>query len=160
MAFNTIEITSTLDTETILQLLKTYTYPKNAPWNSKEFNIKHVTEKTYTCEIENNTFKLRARKTNQRRQSRPFGYGKVKQNKKNTTIQITVVPHIGSMIAGFIFFFCLLIGLIASITSGHYFGIIPGVLMPTGLCMFYFLNLKYETKDMKIFITNTLQKII
>ena len=160
MAFNIIEITSTLDIDTILQLLKTYTYPKNALWNSKEFNIKHVTEKTYTCEIENNTFKLRARKTNQRRQSRPTGYGKIIKNKKGNKIQITVVPHIGSMIVGFIFFFCLLIGLIASITSGHYFGIIPGVLMPTGLYMFYFLNLKYETKDMKIFISNTLQKII
>ena len=160
MAFNTIKITSTLDTETILQLLKTYTYPKNAPWNSKEFNIKHVTEKTYTCEIDNNTFKLRARKTNQRRQSRPFGYGKVKQNKKNTTIQITVVPHIGSIIICLIFLFFSFIGLIHVINSENYFSIIPLILMPIGLCTYFFLNLKYETKDMKIFITNALQKII
>jgi len=160
MAFNTIKITSETDTITIIQRLKACTYTKDASWNINEFNIKHVTKKTYSCEIENNSFKLRARKTNQRRQSRPIGYGEIRKDKKGTKIHITVIPHIGSITAGLIFFFCSLIGLIDSITSEHYFGIILGILLPIGLCMFYFLNLKYDTKDMKIFIKNVLQKNI
>lgn len=156
MPFNTIEIRSKLDTETIIKRLKANTFPQNAPWNINEFDMKQPAVKTYSCEINNDAFTLRARKTNQRRQSRPFGYGEIKQNKKSTTIHITVVPHIGSIITWLAFFLLSLGGVLHSIELENYFSLIPGILIMTGLCVFYYLNLKYDTKDMHLFV----QKIV
>jgi len=158
MAFNTIEIKSKLDSETIIQIFKTNTYSKNGTWNVNEFNNKHTVEKTYTFENSNNTFTLRARKTNQRRQSRPFGYGEIIQGKKNTIIHITIIPHIGSIIAWLIFFSCSIMGLLQSIINENYFSIIPCVLISAGLCVYYFLSLKYDTKDMHIFVQKILKQ--
>lgn len=156
MAFRTIEITTKLEVDAIRHLLQTHTHPKDATWNVKEFDIKNPSEKTYSCTIKNNSFTLRARKTNQRRQSRPFGYGSLIQENNNTRIRIIVVPHFGSIIISCLFFLFSLMVMGWIISFDNPVTIIPGLIPPIFTCVVYILTLKYDARDMEIFV----QKIV
>jgi hypothetical protein len=153
-----IKIKAPFDVKTILNLLKSHSHPQDDSWNTEEFDIKHATEKTYVCEIKGNTFKLRARKTNQRRQSRPIGYGKFVKGNKNITIQITVIPHIGSTIIWLFFILLPLAFLISAIASGDILATIAALLIVSVLCAFFILTLKYDTHDMELFVKKALSK--
>jgi len=158
MLFKKIEISTNLDSHTIRHLLQLHTHPVNTEWNVKEFNIKNPVEKTYSCVIKKNNFKLRARKTNQRRQSRPIGYGEILQRKKNTLIRIEVYPHIGSIIFWFFTFFFTfgtMVGAIMTLNPIHF---IPGILIFSFACLFYILNLKYDAQDMELFMQKILKQ--
>jgi|GEM_PF-3434010 hypothetical protein len=157
MAFRKIRIATNLDTETIIQQLKMHCYPIDGTWNTKEFDFKYVTEKTYSCKTKNNTFKLRARKTNQRRQSRPIAYGKILKEKKNTTIRIVVIPHIGSIIAWTIFILLTLAVGLHTINTQNPLSIIPALLLPVSACTVFALTLKYDAKDIEMFIIKALK---
>jgi len=159
MALNTIKITTSLDAGTIRHLLKLNTLPINAEWNVKEFDIKNPIEKTYSCTIKKNNFKIRARKTNQRRQSRPIGYGIISQTTNNNIlIHVTVIPHIGSIITTLLFFILslMLTGWIFS--PDNPFTLIPGLIPPIFICIIYILTLKYDTQEIGAFIQKILEQ--
>lgn len=158
MAFRTIEITTKLDADTIRQLLKTNTYPKDGTWNVNEFDIRNPVEKTYSCEIKNDSFTLRARKTNQRRQSRPFGFGNIIQEKKKTRIRIRVVPHFGSMVTSCLFFLFSLMVMGWIISLDNPITIIPGLIPPIFTYLVYTLTLKYDAQDMELFVQKIVQE--
>lgn len=153
--YRKVILSSSLNPEEILNLIKQHTYSIDE-WQvqNRRSNV-YTNERSFTCEIiDKNTFKLRARKINQLRQSRPISYGKILQANGKSQIKISTVPHIVSIL---ILALCLFVVFLGA-ASGSIQSFFITTIIYALIYSFIILNFHLESKLTESFVQNILKK--